>query len=499
MTKWVEAIVISVTLANVCYARKPIPPVADQQPSSAAAKSGGQSLNLGECTRKSLEKFAPLHSSDKCFLMDTKDTKTQGLRQATAVSGDRVFVEIVSKPIEKCTISTKAEALPPETSPASFITSLTKLVVPAGVEVKVDACKNAADSDAPSSPKPAEVTAAEKQMAALNKNIDNLEDEIAALKQKYQDAGKVLVSLQDCKDISNKDICTVKETFQTAQASVLTIIDNALKARIATTIVAEAQAQKAQDSLKQISDPDWLANKSNQLSCYLGRIAAAKAVLGDLSTARQQFAKISDVVRSLTFQDLPKIQLTPSQKNAKATTTVTCSNLIGGDSIDPVTVIVSYKDIPLVTSTAGVLVTLTPKQVIGTTPVKTGTSSGVATFKTVFAVTDRVPAQAIPFSFINLRLHYWRLGSRLLTVSGSGGIGVNPNSGTKEVEFFTGTAFGVGNLYLHFGAHFGEFKNLGGGFAIGETVPSSFPSIVPINKGYTIHPSFAVTYRLPLP
>lgn len=187
-----------------------------------------------------------------------------------------------------------------------------------------------------------------------------------------------------------------------------------------------------------------------------------------------------------------------------ATTSVTCTNAF--------TKKVVYKDIPIainfkrdsrITVSVGPLFSTIPKQKLGTTQINTGlNSSGAPTFTSQFAVVDRASYQIIPFAFINYRLAY--LGeSRKLTnppdfsVNFSFGIGVNPNSGTNEVEYFIGPSLGYKRFFFQFGDHIGRFqRGFTGGFNIGDTVPASFPSVLPIDKEYRNRFGIAFSYRL---
>jgi hypothetical protein len=463
-----------------------------------------QSPTQSTSTAQDICKAKGIVPPDKCYQIDTADVKTQGLRQATVVSGDRVYVAITRKPTEKCTLQTKAEPVVPEAGAEAFFKILSGAVVPAAAAAEADTCKSAADSDPTiqGQPRPSEIITFDKDSDVLFTLILEFKGRIKIARQNHIDTAKELIAFQNCKDrvgAGAQDFCADKNLFVAAQGKMQNDIDTLLSAPIPTSTVVDLQFQKVQDELKALKDPLWFANKAKQLSCYSALIAGAKAVLADLGASRQQFTKAIDIVRSMTWPtDEPK--LIPPQKNAKVTATLTCINLLTSDpAMDPVNLVITYKSIPITTVDVGVLVSLVRKQVIGTTNIQTGVnSSGVPTFKTVFAVTDSAPLQAIPFSFVNLTVYHWRLKYRILTASASGGIGVNPNSGTKEVEFFAGSGFAIGNLFLHFGAHFGEFKNLGGGFSIGETVPPSFGT-VPIHKGYTIHPGFALAYRIPLP
>jgi hypothetical protein len=131
---------------------------------------------------------------------------------------------------------------------------------------------------------------------------------------------------------------------------------------------------------------------------------------------------------------------------------------------------------------------------IGINPVSTGTAAdGTSTFRLTFTETDRADGQLVPFTFYNYR--FW--GGRKFNLNGSGGVGVNPNNGSAQVEFFFGGSLGFNNVFLQLGGHVGRWQELGGGLVIGDAVPAVIP--VPIERRYTVRPSVGVSYKLPLP
>jgi hypothetical protein len=451
-----------------------------------------------ECTPVPPDKSLNLNKNDFCFRIDTSNATTQGLRQPNVISGDLVYIQLVRKPVEKCSIALKTEAITPP--PSGFATFL-KTVKIAGEQTKKDDCQALADATAPPDPKTTEVGNFEKDGGILQLITETLNARIKQEQDLYQDAAKRVVSFGNCKDFTDptKGICDNDSTFAAKQAELVEILDKLLSSPIPTSSLADFQMTKLKSDLDAIPKASpWFVNKAAQYACYDAYLAGIKAHLKDVSDGRQQFVKIVEVIRGLDWPTA-KLKLIPPQKNAKVTATVSCTNVVSGDaSIDPVNVIVFYTDVPKVSSTVGVLLTLTPKQVIGINAVSTGVSNGVPTYKNVFAVTSSAPVQVVPFTFLNVRVHYWRFRENIFSLNAAGGIGVNPNSGSNQVEYFAGTSFGIGSLYIDFGAHFGEFQNLGGGFYLGQTVPSGLTK-APVTTKYTIHPSFGFTYKLPLP
>jgi hypothetical protein len=182
---------------------------------------------------------------------------------------------------------------------------------------------------------------------------------------------------------------------------------------------------------------------------------------------------------------------------------VICKNSSTKKSVfsDPVPIAFLFKkDSPLSVS-VGVLLSTSAKQKLGITQINTGTNSSPS-FRNEFAVVDRASYQVIPFGFINYRLMYFGSKSNVakppdFSLNISAGVGVNPNSGTNEIEYFIGPSIGYKRFFIQFGDHIGRFqKGFTGGFNIGDTVPANFPSALPIQKEYRHRFGIAFSYRL---
>ena len=165
---------------------------------------------------------------------------------------------------------------------------------------------------------------------------------------------------------------------------------------------------------------------------------------------------------------------------------------------DAITYAVLYQNVPRVTVSAGLLTTFLPKKIIGIQAVAGSSSTSTNYFK----VTDSSRAQVFPMAFVNLRTG----GAKLTTWPGepenelviansvSAGIGINPNTGTNQAEFFLGDAVSFGRVYVHLGAHFGRTESLGGGFQL--DTPTNGATSAPINWNYHVAFSIGLSVRL---
>ena len=244
-----------------------------------------------------------------------------------------------------------------------------------------------------------------------------------------------------------------------------------------------------------------------------GELSALKSNYDSIAAARVQFRTLLTFLKQTDSsmsaginpfsKDLPMV---PNRQQTAATS-ISCTNSITKKASGPtIPVTVMYEGRPDLSVSVGALLSTIEKQKLGTTAVSTGTNStGQPTFKSVFAVVDHAPVQVIPFAFLNYRLLNLEKKNPdpakqpKYTLHASTGVGVNPNSGSNEVEFFFGLAFGIKKLLVQVGDHVGRFQEgFSGGFKIGDTVPANFPSTLPIHKVYRNGFGIALSYRLPL-
>lgn len=165
---------------------------------------------------------------------------------------------------------------------------------------------------------------------------------------------------------------------------------------------------------------------------------------------------------------------------------------------DAIAVSLLYQNVPRVTVSAGLLTTFQPKRIIGVQEVA-GSSNAPTNY---FKVTDSSRAQVFPMAFVNLRTPGYALttwpgqpeNELVIANSVSAGIGINPNTGTNQAEFFVGDAVSFGRVYIHAGAHIGRTESLGGGFQL--NTPTNGVTSAPINWNYHVAFSIGLSVRL---
>jgi hypothetical protein len=164
---------------------------------------------------------------------------------------------------------------------------------------------------------------------------------------------------------------------------------------------------------------------------------------------------------------------------------------------DTINYSITFQNVPAFTVSGGLLTTFLQKNVYGVTQHLDTTTTPPSTVS-VFAITDSARASVFPMAYVNYRTGkpalrtWWGEPNNELIIANnvSTGIGINPNTGTNQVEFFLGDAVSFSRVLVHAGLHFGRTESLGGGFSLGK-VPSGFSgTAAPLNWAY--HPAFAI-------
>ncbi|MGC2238687.1 MAG: hypothetical protein WA584_21210 [Pyrinomonadaceae bacterium] len=268
------------------------------------------------------------------------------------------------------------------------------------------------------------------------------------------------------------------------------------------------------EQIKAISNDEQAADVIRALSLVSVKLNAFKLNYESITSARALFKTVLKILNRTraglgatpdSKQDPFAQELAFLPYNQQiATTTVSCTNVLSKKlTTAQIPIIFHFKNDPNLSVSVGPLLSTIPKQKLGTTPINTGLNiSGASTFRSEFAVVDKTSYQIVPFTFLNYRFFEFGRGSNpvkpsLFSLNFSAGIGLNPNSGNNEVEYFVGGAIGFKRYMIQFGDHIGRFQEgFNGGFNIGDTVPANFPSTLPIRKVYRHGFGIAFSYRL---
>ena len=185
-------------------------------------------------------------------------------------------------------------------------------------------------------------------------------------------------------------------------------------------------------------------------------------------------------------------------RNARITASVACtSDVTGKPTLEPpVVVTVKFQGTPMMSLTAGILVSRIPRNSIGIESVADPGSNPPSAHKEIREHPSR--PQALPFSFLNVRVWkplHWR--AHRVTLNASPGFGLNSNNGDVSAEFFFGGSVGIGSVFLTAGTHFGHEVTPANGFEVGQVPPPSL-STVPLETSWARQFAFAVSYRIPI-
>ena len=439
----------------------------------------------------------------------TVDTPSTAIPTPVEVmNGTRVTVTGRKSPVDTCVVATKREELKPEPNPlGQFIKILAGIPIPAAAPERItDDCPRAVAGPDDAARR------INSALDSLQRNVDSNHSLVKATQEDYQDLGKEVAAFVACKKLDGTDICSDVSRFTTARndlkGKVGLQLDKPLPVIESVELQLASVKKLLEERLKTLSptptqeEIDWLANVHQRLDCLGGHIASLRRTIESLKAARAELEKFADLVAAHEQAFNTPASLTtytkvlPEDNNAKVSGTVTCTNFFTKQiSVEAIPFTVTYQNLPRASVTMGVLFTTLNKRQVGTQAVRTGTAAdGTPTFRNTLAETDRSGNQVVPFSFLNVYL----TGTRQMNLNLTGGIGVNPNNGKNQAEFFVGGALGFKNVYVQFGGHIGRWQELGGGFGFGETVPANFPG-VPIERRYTMRPAVGLSYRLPLP
>ena len=156
------------------------------------------------------------------------------------------------------------------------------------------------------------------------------------------------------------------------------------------------------------------------------------------------------------------------------------------------TVVIHYKNPPRFSASAGTLVSLYGKHVFGFSTSQTGIgTNGVATTENTITLSQS-NVQLVPIGFLNTYIS----GTNRLHLDLQAGLGINPNGSKTAVEYFFGPALTMHGIYFAPGLYIARASYLGGGFSLGEVIPSGVTP--PVNYRATYRFAFAISYSPPV-
>jgi hypothetical protein len=410
-----------------------------------------------------------------------------------------VNIKVYRKPVDKCSVTYNPTPIAPPPNPiASVLGGLitSKPITPNFVGVVVPSTTCDTPIPQPPATSSSDFKSAFDTLTALDKNAKDASDKISSDNDDLPETLEELRALAACKD----DLCD-PDNFATAKNELEMFFSSASLASISPDTL-QTQAQQAQTALFKLhaGSPEeikWLDIANGKLTCIQDRLSNAQVLLSinkgvsqpifNALTTMQTPEVVTDSQGKTYFS--PDTYDLPLYANTKVTPTIACSNQITGQAAPQVALEIDYQNPGFLSASAGIVVSTLGQHTIGTR-----TKSSPGGFTTYFAVTNQSTVQPIPFSLLNL----YFFGNNNVNVSLSGGIGINPYNNSTQVEYFVGPSVSIHSVLLSPGVHIGRFQTLGGGFKIGDPVPTGWSgnTPVPIDLTYTAHFGIGITFKI---
>lgn len=242
-------------------------------------------------------------------------------------------------------------------------------------------------------------------------------------------------------------------------------------------------------------DPQQLSSLTQAIDLARSAIDALTDALTKLKAARADLGGIESDLDDVSDSSWTFARTLTADRNARLTGAVSCADVrTRKTTLEPVAWTVTFQDTPRVTLSAGVMVSLLPKEEADIVNVATDRSGADVDAVHEVQQTSSRP-QLVPMSYLHIRLGSgFATRNRLVTFSLAEGIGLNLNN--KEPEFFSGVSVAFGSFYVSGGFHIGHREQPGGGFSVGDRPTSSVT--LPVERPWTARPAIVFSYRIPL-
>lgn len=350
------------------------------------------------------------------------------------------------------------------------------------------------------SPTSKEEEAVDKLLQQIYVTQDVTRQKLESLKSGLENAGSKLKQLQEKK----AGTWTVEDVRKDRDALVLLIKGMGdtpgvgLQAPVAGNMeVLRKQLDKAIKAFAELENPPQdLIDKFNA-------VVANQAVLEDsyksVQASQATLLQAASVLDHLDIKvaDEQTFSSTARDVDRSATIKVSAQDLISKASTSLVTITVIWGSTHWEMS-AGVLFSALVNRTFQNTPIIiNGQPSTDASGKINTVVTETMTRPTVvPIFFAHYRLAESAHSGRRLALLLSGGVGVNPYSGTAD--FGAGLTFSHRNFMLTPLVHFGRDLRLTNGLTVGEQLGSN-PPMLTTERYWVRKFGIAITYRLPIP
>lgn len=447
-------------------------------------------------------------SAGACTIRMDRDAPLSG-RRVTVHNGTVVTFLLVHKsPFETCSLESKRE----EIVQPSAIPEVLKLLagVAPSLELFTAAEKDVTEvfSTLQAPRRAAPVATVPQQITTLLQNAMSTAQEqsraAAALQQEY---------LRTVTDVSGFFGTPFRQSagpadhpphdpaeFHRQQTKLLADVRAAKDRSLPATAGAEASYAAALALFRRYEtgpDPDTqqLSSLTQAIDLARGAIDALTEAVTTLKSARAALAGIEGHLDDLADSSWTFARMLTADQDARLTGAVSCVDArTKKTTLEPVAWTVTFQNTPRLTLSAGVMVSLIPKEHADIVQVATGRSGAVVDGAAEVRQTSSRP-QLVPMSYLHVRLGSGiATHDRLVTFGLAEGLGVNLSN--KEPEFFSGVSVAFGGFYVSGGFHIGHRERPGGGFTPGDR-PSSNVTL-PVDRPWTARPALVFSYRIPL-
>lgn len=464
-------------------------PVVAQSPAPAAPVAcGAAATNARACTIR-MDRDAPLAG-----------------RRATVRNGSAVTFLLVHKsPFETCSLEAKRE----EIVQPSAIPELLKLL--AGIAPSLEIVRSIETSKALVPPPPprgaAPPSTIPQQITALLENAMS-----TASQQSHAAADVQQQYLSTVTNVSGFFATPFRQSagpgdrpahddaeFTRARTRLLEGVRTAKNTSLPTAAGADASYAAALALFRRYEtgtsvDSQQLASLTQAIDLARSTIEALVEALTKLKDARAALTRIDSDLDELADPSWTFARTLTADQNARFAGTVSCTDArTKRTTLEPVAWTVTFQNAPRVTLSAGVMVSLLPKQHADIVQVATTRSGAdVDSIDEVQQTSSR--PQLVPMSYVHIRLASLATRKRLVTFALAEGLGLNLSN--KEPEFFSGLSVAFGGFYVSGGFHIGHEERPGGGFSVGDHPTSNVT--LPVDRPWTARPAIVFSYRIPL-
>lgn len=440
-----------------------------------------------------------------CTIRVDRDAPLAG-RHVTVRNGSAVTLLLVHKsPFETCSLESKREEIV-EPSP---IPELLKLL--AGVAPSLEVFKTAEESATRFLPPPprgvAPPSTVPQQITALLENAMSTAGEQSRAAEALQAEYLRIVT-----DVSGFFATRFRQSaaatdhpahdeaeFGHHRARLLSDVRSAKNRSVPTAAGAEASYAAALALVRRYEtganpDPQQLSSLTQAIDLARSAIDPLVEALTKLKDARAALTSIERDLDDLADPSWTFTRTLIADQSARLTGSVSCADArTKRTTLEPIAWTVTFQNTPRLTLSAGVMVSLLPKEHADTVQVATSRSGAEVDSVDEVQQTSSRP-QLVPMSYVHIRLGSVATRNRLVTVGLAEGIGLNLSN--KEPEFFSGVSVAFGSFYVSGGFHIGHQERPGGGFNVGDHPTSSVT--LPVDRPWTARPAIVFSYRIPL-